>query len=213
MFLHRISLIVAVSCLHFFVLYWIQREPSYQTHIEKAQDISVQLIAPLPINPSQTLASKAATISKPVLQKKTSHSSIVHTAQHQSSNSSHSIQPPETTTENNSSTQQPAAPVVSTTKSSVYQEPRFNVAHLSNPKPQYPSASKRLQEAGKVLLRVHVDASGTPTHIELRNSSGFTRLDNAAINAVRQWRFIPAKRGDIAIADWVLVPLNFELNS
>lgn len=101
---------------------------------------------------------------------------------------------------------------VSAVESSTYQEPR-SAAYLNNPKPEYPAISRRLQETGKVLLRVHVDTSGMATQVEIRNSSGFPRLDNAAVKAVWQWRFVPAKRGETTVAAWVLIPLNFELNS
>lgn len=91
--------------------------------------------------------------------------------------------------------------------------PRFDAAYLSNPAPVYPPLSRRLGEEGKVVLRVHVEPDGQPSHVELRTSSGFARLDEAALGAVRRWRFVPARRGDEAVAAWVLVPLNFTLNS
>lgn len=88
---------------------------------------------------------------------------------------------------------------------------RFDADYLKNPKPAYPPASRRLGEEGKVVLRVHVSAEGRPTEIELKGSSGFPRLDAAARAAVEQWRFVPARRGDEAIAAWVLVPIVFSL--
>ena len=88
---------------------------------------------------------------------------------------------------------------------------RFDADYLKNPKPAYPPASRRLGEEGKVVLRVHVSAEGRPTAVELKGSSGFARLDAAARAAVEQWRFVPARRGDEAIAAWVLVPIVFSL--
>lgn len=88
---------------------------------------------------------------------------------------------------------------------------RFDADYLQNPKPVYPPASRRLGEEGKVVLRVHVSAEGWPTEIELKASSGYPRLDAAARAAVEQWRFVPARRGDEAIAAWVLVPIVFSL--
>jgi protein TonB len=90
---------------------------------------------------------------------------------------------------------------------------RFDAAYLNNPKPVYPASSRRLGEEGKVVLRVHVGPEGRATDIELRNTSGFPRLDTAAKEAVAQWRFVPARRGDEPIAAWVVVPIVFSLES
>lgn len=90
---------------------------------------------------------------------------------------------------------------------------RFDADYLQNPKPAYPHISKRLGEEGKVLLRVFVTANGLAEKIELRASSGFHRLDQAAQEAVARWRFVPAKRGEQAVTAWVVVPIVFSLNS
>jgi protein TonB len=66
-------------------------------------------------------------------------------------------------------------------------------------------------EEGKVVLRVLVSPKGTAESIEIKTSSGSTRLDEAALNTVRHWKFIPAKRGDSPIQSWVLVPIIFKL--
>jgi len=90
---------------------------------------------------------------------------------------------------------------------------RFDADYLHNPKPVYPHASRRLGEQGKVLLRVFVSAAGLAEKVEVKLSSGFARLDQAAEDAVSQWRFVPAKRGETAIAAWVQVPITFQLES
>lgn len=61
------------------------------------------------------------------------------------------------------------------------------------------------------MLRVWVDANGLPDRIELEASSGYRRLDSAAIETVKRWKFVPARRGDQAIAAAVLVPIVFKL--
>jgi protein TonB len=66
-------------------------------------------------------------------------------------------------------------------------------------------------EEGKVILRVLVSPQGAAESVELKTSSGSARLDEAALNTVRHWRFIPAKRGDSPIQSWVLVPITFKL--
>lgn len=89
--------------------------------------------------------------------------------------------------------------------------PRFDAAYLNNPTPSYPALSRRNGETGKVMLRVQVGADGLPKNITIAESSLFPRLDEAAVAAVKRWRFVPAKQGDQAITEWVLVPLNFKL--
>lgn len=90
---------------------------------------------------------------------------------------------------------------------------RFDADYLANPKPAYPPSSRRLGEEGKVLLRVHVGPDGAPLAVELKQSSGFDRLDTAARAAVERWRFVPAKRGQDAIDSWVTVPIVFSLQT
>lgn len=89
--------------------------------------------------------------------------------------------------------------------------PRHNAEYLQNPRPAYPAMSRRLGEVGRVILRVRVEADGLPSRVEVRRTSGHPRLDDAAVEAVRKWKFVPARRGDEAIAGDVDVPLDFTL--
>ena len=101
----------------------------------------------------------------------------------------------------------PAPPAVTVPVSA----PRFNADYLINPAPAYPPLSRRMNEEGRVLLRVMVDADGNPSALEIHTSSGFPRLDQAALDAVRRWKFVPARRGDEAVAGAVNVPIDFRL--
>ena len=92
-------------------------------------------------------------------------------------------------------------------------QPRFDADYLNNPAPPYPALSRRLGETGRVMLRVLVDRQGLPERIELRSSSGFERLDKTALDTVKRWKFVPARRGDEAVSEWVLVPISFSLRS
>ena len=58
-----------------------------------------------------------------------------------------------------------------------------------------------------------VSAAGAAERVEVKASSGSPRLDDAALEAVRRWRFVPARRGADAVAGWALVPVVFELAS
>ena len=90
---------------------------------------------------------------------------------------------------------------------------RYDADYLHNPKPVYPAASRRLGEQGRVVLRVRVSAQGLPLAVEIKHSSGFSRLDEAARAAVERWRFIPARQGSETVDSSVLVPLQFALEA
>jgi protein TonB len=87
----------------------------------------------------------------------------------------------------------------------------FNADYLHNPKPLYPALSRRLGEQGRVLLHVQVSTAGTPLDVTVKESSGFKRLDQAAVETVKRWQFVPAKQGNTALVSWVDVPLQFSL--
>jgi periplasmic protein TonB len=88
--------------------------------------------------------------------------------------------------------------------------PRFDAAYLHNQTP-YPPLARRLRESGTVRLRVRVSAEGLAENIEILSSSGSPRLDDGAREAVRRWRFIPARQGDQAVASSVVVPIIYKL--
>ena len=90
---------------------------------------------------------------------------------------------------------------------------RFDADYLKNPAPPYPPLSRRMGEEGKVILRVSVNPQGGADSVEIKTSSGSLRLDESAQKTVRNWKFIPAKRGETAVQSWVLVPIIFKLES
>ena len=105
-----------------------------------------------------------------------------------------------------------AAPVAEATPPApTPSEPRFDADYLQNPAPVYPALSRKRNEQGVVLLRVHVLANGSADQIEIFESSGYSRLDEAAVRAVKRWQFVPAKLGDETVAAWVRVPVRFDL--
>jgi protein TonB len=78
-------------------------------------------------------------------------------------------------------------------------------------RPAYPSAPRRLGIQGTTLLRVHVLADGRIGDVQVERSAGHPDLDQAAQEAVRRWRFEPARRGEGPVAMWVLLPFEFRL--
>jgi len=83
--------------------------------------------------------------------------------------------------------------------------------YLRNPPPAYPAASRQTGEEGTVLLRVSVTEAGRPAAVSLARSSGHARLDQAAVQAVRRWRFRAAQLGGVPMASEVEVPVRFSL--
>lgn len=105
----------------------------------------------------------------------------------------------------------PAAAPAGPPAPAAVQLPSSNADYLQNPKPAYPPLSKRLGEQGKAILRVLIGADGQPQKAELKQSSGFERLDQAALSTVMKWRYVPGKRGGVAEDMWFNVPINFVL--
>lgn len=87
------------------------------------------------------------------------------------------------------------------------------VQYLTLPVLRYPPASRRLLEEGRVEVRVLVDAGGAPRETVLVRSSGYPRLDDAALATVRATRFKPYSENGVAMPFWVVMPLIFELES
>lgn len=111
----------------------------------------------------------------------------------------------------------PAAPTQPSPAPAAAAEPlsqaRFDADYLRNPAPPYPSLARRAGEQGTVVLRVSVTPQGTADSVDIKTSSGSVRLDESAQKTVRNWKFIPAKRGETAVQSWVLVPIVFKLES
>jgi protein TonB len=108
----------------------------------------------------------------------------------------------------------PPAPVLAQSASpraEPYTPASSHANYLNNPRPVYPAVARRRHWEGLVLLKAFVTAQGHCGQISVNRSSGHEALDEAALDAVRKWRFVPAKRGEVAQASWVTVPIEFEL--
>ncbi len=90
--------------------------------------------------------------------------------------------------------------------------PRVDASQLNNPAPVYPTLSRRLREQGTVYLELLILPDGSVSEIKVKTSSGFGRLDASALDAVRRWRYVPAKRGGVAIPFRYVQPIEFSLS-
>lgn len=89
--------------------------------------------------------------------------------------------------------------------------PNSEASELNNPKPPYPAISKKLREQGLVLLKACISANGSLDSLDLKQGSGFSRLDQVALQTVKQWKFIPAKKGGTPIPMCYELPVKFIL--
>lgn len=89
--------------------------------------------------------------------------------------------------------------------------PNSDASELNNPKPPYPVISRKLREQGLVTLKACIGANGTLESLDLKQGSGYSRLDQVALQTVKQWRFIPAKRGNTPVPMCYELPVKFIL--
>ena len=78
-----------------------------------------------------------------------------------------------------------------------------------NRRPNYPEASRRRGEQGVVRVELFVDPTGRVADVRILESSGFSALDAAAVQAVREWRFRPAQRAGMPVAGSLSTAVHF----
>ena len=79
-------------------------------------------------------------------------------------------------------------------------------------KPRYPESARRRGIEGTVLLQMRITAQGRVEDVQVVRSAGYPELDESAMEAVRRWRFEPARRNGAPVAeDAVLLPVVFQL--
>jgi periplasmic protein TonB len=87
--------------------------------------------------------------------------------------------------------------------------PVSDADYLHNPAPKWPRLSERLGEHGRVMLRVLIGTDGRPKSAQVKESSGYRRLDDASVEAAMSWRYVPGKRGGVPQDMWVNVPIRW----
>ncbi|MDZ7870641.1 MAG: energy transducer TonB [Rheinheimera sp.] len=105
------------------------------------------------------------------------------------------------------------APASSTAKTAepTTQLPSADAAGLNNKAPVYPMLSRKRKEQGTVWLLLLVSKEGLVSELKLKKTSGFDRLDQAALQAVKKWKFQPARQQGQPIDYWYELPLKFSL--
>jgi protein TonB len=99
---------------------------------------------------------------------------------------------------------QQAAPVPRTAPKSDSRRP------LSQP--EYPPSSRRAGEAGTVILEVYVLETGRVGEARVKQSSGYPRLDEAAVREVkRSWRLVPGTENGKPVPMWGQFAVTFKL--
>ena len=112
----------------------------------------------------------------------------------------------------------PKSPSDASTTSTASTEPEPTVTlpssaarYLNNPPPAYPRLSRRVGEQGTVIVHARIDVQGRAQGASIGRSSGYPRLDQAALAAVQRWRFAPGTRAGVPEAMWVDIPIPFVL--
>lgn len=104
-----------------------------------------------------------------------------------------------------------ATPGGDTVPAPVVHWPSSQADYLQNPAPAYPPLSQRLGEQGKVVVRVLIGQNGRAQRADIARSSGFERLDQAALKAVLSWRYVAGTVNGQPQDMWFDVPVNFKL--
>ena len=104
-----------------------------------------------------------------------------------------------------------AAPIVQTPLAvgPVALSSELSVACPQRSAPAYPAISRRLGEMGVVVVQVELSETGHVTVAKVQTASGFDRLDEAALAAVRTWHCTPPTRNGQPVRATALQPFNF----
>ncbi|OPY11396.1 MAG: transport protein TonB [Syntrophaceae bacterium PtaB.Bin038] len=84
--------------------------------------------------------------------------------------------------------------------------------YRENRPPVYPGTARQRGWEGDVLIAAEVRADGRIGTVRVKRSSGYASLDNSALEAVRAWRFEPARRMGNPVDAWVEIPIRFKLS-
>jgi len=104
-----------------------------------------------------------------------------------------------------------AAPTAAAADPAPITPPDASAASLKNPAPRYPIESRRKREEGTVRLRVVISVDGKVKSISIAKTSGFERLDEAALDTVRKWKFKPGEQSGVPVEAIGFLSIPFRL--
>ncbi|TDR82847.1 energy transducer TonB [Paludibacterium purpuratum] len=205
----RIAILLAVGTAHVAGLAWLGagRAPPPRPEAVTPPIVTGRLIPSSPAERPKSVAQMPAPLPNRHPAMTPPHPSPSPVSRHPASPALESTSATPSSTQATQRTPSPAAgesaPVV---------PPLANASGLDNPLPDYPALSRRLGEEGTVLLSVLILADGRVAEVALARSSGYPRLDAAALAAVRRWHYRPARRGAEPIDYRYTQPVAFSLN-
>src|SRR5690606_18578422 len=122
--------------------------------------------------------------------------------------------PPSSSTAIRQVTDRPTPPPPPEPKPVVREAPEIDPRFRRRFQPNYPPTSKRLGEEGSVVLQVLVGTDGRVQDAKVQESSGHSRLDEAALNhAKRAWRFTPGTEDGKPVTVWHSIRVTFKITS
>jgi protein TonB len=158
--------------------------------------------APLPLPPAEPEAAPRHTAARPTPRPPSRHRPESHVEARAEDRPAAAAPPSETAP----AAAAPAAPPGPVTP------PRAVAGLAGNRRPVYPTQARDRGEEGTVLVLVQVTAQGAAASVSVARSSGHPALDEAALTAIRSWKFSPATRGGVPVAAEAEVPVAFHLN-
>lgn len=218
----KILLIVTVALLHAALIFAVHRSQLPRTAVQVVQPILMSRVIerPAPITPLAAPAPPARPPLRPLPPQKNSKPDT-KTLGAPAPAPMATVEPaaPSNAPTVSTSPQAAPAPFAATgapglgagTAGQSTQLPSSNADYLQNLRPAYPPISRRLNEQGKTTVRVLIDNNGEPLRADIATSSGFNRLDEAAVATVMRWRYVPGKRNGVAETMWFNVPINWVL--
>jgi periplasmic protein TonB len=208
--LQRRAAVAAIAVAHLAAVYGLMQVGAVREAVREAAPMFVDWIAPpAPPKPAPPPPPKPAVAPKPAPRP------LPVVAAAPSPAPAAFVVPPAPPPEPAPPVASPAPPAVAATPAPPPAPPRVippsAVQFIVPPQPEYPRLSRRNRETGVVVVRVLVDTEGLPRSLQVEKSSGFERLDAAAVLALQRARFRPHTENGQPVEGWARVPLDFSL--
>ncbi|MBS0497760.1 MAG: energy transducer TonB [Proteobacteria bacterium] len=204
--------VIAVHAALFYFL-WHQR---LIPHPEQAMTLFAELITPpAPVTPPKASPEPAPVklqpAKKPVVKPKQEQLAAKSPAPAEKKQTEPAPEPPKPAEQVKESAPAPAATPKPAQAAPMALSSELAVSCPKLTPPEYPAISRRMGEEGKLILRVELDENGHIDNAKVLNSSGYERLDAAALSAVKSWQCNPSLRDGQPVRAVALQPFNFVL--